>query len=131
MSNKTYTGINIQYPISRQILSGEKSIETRTYPIPEKFVGLPLAIIETPGKLGKFKSRIIGIIIFSECFKYQSEKKFYLDRDKHLVGPDSIWAWKSDKGKWGWKIKNVRALKKEIPLKKRSGIKYCKDVQIS
>ena len=36
---KRYTALNVQYPISQDILSGEKTIETRTYVIPEKYLG--------------------------------------------------------------------------------------------
>lgn len=130
MKKNIYTGINIQFPISRLILSGEKTIETRTYPIPDRLIGTELAIVETPGKKGNFKSRVIGLITFGESFKYSSKKEFYQDISKHCVTPDSAWAWDSKKGKWGWKILSVTALTKEIPLKKRSGIVYSTDIKI-
>jgi len=72
---KKLTGINIQFPISRLILSGEKTVETRTYPIPEHYINQELAIIETPGRDGDFKARIVGTIIFSGCFRRQSTLK--------------------------------------------------------
>ncbi len=131
MASKLYTGINIQFPISRLILSGEKKIETRTYSIPERLIGQELAIVETPGKTGKFKSRVVGIIVFGESFKYKSAKEFYADVKRHCVSEDSDWAWDSKKGKWGWVIKKVTHLKNEIPLKKRSGIVYSKNIRIS
>ena len=55
------TGINIQSPWSRLLIEGDKCVETRSYPIPEKYVGEDLGLIETPGKDGDFKARIIGI----------------------------------------------------------------------
>lgn len=130
MSTKLYTGINIQFPISRLILSGKKIIETRTYSIPKRLIGQELAIIETPGKTGKFKSRVIGLIVFGESFKYKSAKEFYADLERHCVSKDSDWAWNSKKGKWGWEIKKVTSLKNEIPLLKRSGIVYSKNIEI-
>ena len=50
------------------LLSGEKTVETRGYPLPEKYVGCELAIIETPGPRGRReagieKARIVGTIV--------------------------------------------------------------------
>lgn len=122
-NKKTYTGINIQYPISQLILSGEKTIETRTYPIPKKYIGQEMLMIETPGKSGKFKARIIAIIRFDECFKYLNSREFYKDVKRHCVTPDSPWAWSDEKPKWGWSL-NVIRLMKPRNLRKRSGIVF-------
>ena len=43
--NLVLNGINIQFPISQLILSGDKTVETRTYPIPERYLGVDLALI--------------------------------------------------------------------------------------
>lgn len=125
---KEYTGINIQFPISELILSGEKSIETRTYPLPNKYLGKELAFIETPGAKGKFKARVVAIIKFTECFKYRTKKEFYNDIDKHCVSKDSPWAWK-DKDKWGWKVIIVRRLKKPVSCKSQ-GIVFRKGIKL-
>ncbi len=101
-----FVGINIQFPISQEILSGEKTIETRTYALPDKYVGRTLVLIETPGKNGKFKARAIAKIIFGESFQYPNPKTFYKDYEKHLVDKKSVWAWQ-DKPKWGWPILKV------------------------
>src|SRR3989338_7516120 len=106
---REYAGLNIQFPISRMILSGQKTIETRTYPIPPAYLGKELVIIETPGKLGRFKARMIGLVTFGESFQYRSKSAFYRDTPKHCVTPDSIWAWNASKGKWGWPILRVEA----------------------
>jgi hypothetical protein len=123
MKKKTYTGINIQYPISQLILSGEKTIETRTYPIPEKYLGQDMLMIETPGKTGKFKSRIVAIIRFDECFHYKNSKEFYKDTKRHCVTPDSAWAWTDEKPKWGWSLK-IKKIKTSILCSKKIGIRY-------
>lgn len=126
---KTYTGINIQYPISRLILEGKKEVETRTYCIPKKFLNKELLIIETPGKMGKFKSRIVGTIVFHNAFRYSSKEEFYLDKHRHFVDENSTWAWKG-KAKWGWEISEVKHFRKPIDLNKRTGIVFTKDLKL-
>lgn len=123
MSKKTYTGINIQWPISELILSGQKIIETRTYPIPEKYLNQEMLMIETPGKKGDFKARITGIIKFTECFEYKNKNVFYKDSKKHFVTPDSDWAWK-DKSKWGWSVEVVQIISPSLFFDKRKGIVF-------
>jgi hypothetical protein len=118
---KIYTGINIQYPISRIIMEKSKTIETRTYPIPAKYIGKELLFIETPGKEGNFKARVVGTIKFGSCFLYKSKADFYKDIKKHKVGRDSPYAWK-DKPKWGWIIESVKLFKKPITAPKKKGI---------
>ena len=119
---KTYTGINIQWPISRDILSGKKTIETRTYPIPPQYLNREMLLVETPGPKGKFKARIVAIIKFTDCFKYKNKKSFYADYPRHLVDRNSPWAWE-DKEKYGWSVRVLRTLKtpKHCPQK---GIVY-------
>lgn len=128
MKNKTYPGINIQYPISKLIIGGNKSVETRTYPLPDNYVGKEMALIETPGKLGNFKSRVVAIITFGPSFKYENKTKFYADMDRHFVAPDSLWAWNPLKPKWGWPIIHIRVLKRKKEITQRLGIKYTKNI---
>lgn len=126
---KTYSGVNIQFPISRLILEKKKVIETRTYKLPEKYIGTELLIIETPGKEGKFKSRIVGKIVFSGSFKYESKKAFYEDQNRHFVDKDSPWAW-TEKPKWGWEIQSVEIFKNTKPLNKRPGIAFTTNIKL-
>ena len=128
MSDETFTGINIQFPISSDILSGKKTIETRTYPIPKAYLGVTMLVVETPGPKGKFKSRIVAKIRFSECFLYSSKKHFYGDSKKHLVTPESPWAW-ADKPKWGWVINFVEVLAEPVKPGK-IGIRYTKNLRL-
>ena len=127
---KRYTGINIQFPISQLILTGRKNIETRKYPIPEGYIGNPMVIIETPGPTGEFKARMIGLVTFGKSFQYQSADAFYKDSDKHCVTPDSVWKWKDGEKKFGWPVLEVEKFKKSLPLQKRAGIKFSKDIRI-
>ena len=105
---KTYPGINIQWPISELILSGEKTIETRTYPIPEKYLNKEMVLIETPGSKGKFKARTRAIIKFTGCFQYKNRKEFYDDFRRHRVSKNSPWAWIDDNSKWGWHLELIK-----------------------
>jgi hypothetical protein len=126
---KTYSGINIQWPISETILNGRKTIETRTYPLPQKYLNKELLLIETPGSEGKFKARIIAIIVFTDCFEYKNKNEFYKQKNLHLVTPDSKWAW-SNKVKFGWKLKLVKKFNKPIKAPLRKGIKFTNNIQI-
>lgn len=129
MAKKTFSGINIQWPISELILSGKKTIETRTYPIPPKYLNAEMILIETPGKSGKFKARLRGIIKFTNCYKYRNKTAFYKDNGKHFVTPDSEWAW-TDKDKWGWDVQVIKLFKTPINLDAPKGIKYTKNIQL-
>lgn len=121
-------GINIQWPWTTLILSGEKTVETRTYPLPEKYVGKTLAIIETAGKRGKSeaginRARIIGIVRFSGSFKYKNEAEWLSDYKRHRVdSADSTFGWSAGKEKWGWKIEFVCKAVKIQPAPRRRGI---------
>jgi len=101
-------GINIQSPWSTLLINGEKCVETRTYPLPEKYEGEKLALIETPGKSGRFKSRIIGTITFSHSFKYPNEQSWIDDYNRHKVPKsDKLFSWNENKEKWGWVVSDV------------------------
>ena len=124
------SGINIQWPISELILQGKKTIETRTYPVPQKYLNQDMIMIETPGKSGRFKSRMRCILKFTECFQYKSRQDFYNDIDKHCVSKDSPWKWDPTKPKWGWIVEVVEVFDKPLQLKKRPGIKFSTDIEI-
>ena len=128
MSKTSYVGVNIQFPISQEILSGSKTIETRTYPLPTAYIGQTMVIVETPGPKGKFKARIVAKVRFSGCFKYPSKAAFYRDTPKHLVTPNSPWAWR-EKAKWGWVIELVEPLPHTLPAG-RIGIKYTRGLKV-
>ncbi len=127
---KTFTGINIQYPISTLILDGSKTIETRTYPIPKKLLGVDVLLIETPGKSGQFKARIAGIIKFTECFKYHNKREFEADYALHKVDRTSEWAWSNPLGKWGWRVKLVKTFPNPRTLTTRKGIRYTNNITL-
>jgi len=117
------TGINIQSPWSHLLINGEKCVETRTYPLPEKYEGEELALIETPGLFGDFKARIIGTITFSHSFKYPDKKAWEDDQNRHLISPNNnIFGWNKCKDKYGWVVSNVTKLDEHQPAPKNKGI---------
>lgn len=126
---KSYTGINIQWPISSEILAGTKTIETRTYPFPPKYVGKPLLLIETPGPKGNFKARIVALVVFGTSFKYSSKEEFYKDAKRHRITPNSPWNW-GTKSKWGWPIVDIKKLEKVQIAPRKKGIVFTKDIAL-
>lgn len=125
------TGVNIQYPWSHNLINGLKCVETRSYPIPEKYIGETLALIETPGKRKDFKAKIIGTITFSHCFKYQDKSEWLDDHHRHKVGEnDPDFGWKENKPKYGWVVSNVTKFKKPIDPPKRRGIIFTRHCNI-
>jgi hypothetical protein len=82
------TGINVNdksQPFTEQILSGEKTIETRSAPTLRRFVGQRVGIVRT----GKGKAQLVGYVDIVKEVRYENEKAFNADYDKHLVAPDS------------------------------------------
>jgi hypothetical protein len=120
------SGINVQQPWARLLLGGGKTIETRFYPLPQKHMNKPLAIIETPGAEGDFNARIIGIVLFGKPKEYKSEAQFKRDLKKHLVsGKEGLFSWRTDKKKWGWPVTWIAPLSDAIPAPKPRGIVFC------
>lgn len=128
----TLPGINIQAPWAKAICSGRKVIETRFCPMPTKWTDQPLAIIETPGKSGRFKRRIAGLVAFAPSWRYANREAFARDYRKHLVDPDdSLFGWKSDaKPKWAWPVVWVEVYEQALPPEFRAGIRYSRAVTI-
>ena len=117
-------GLNIQSPWSQLIIEGRKSIETRTYPIPKKYIDNPMWLIETPGKLGKFKARVIGIVTFSGSKEYLTAFDFYSDSEKHLIYPDNeTYAFNEKKKKFGWIVSEIKPMH-HFPAPTKKGIVY-------
>lgn len=125
-------GINIQIPWSELLLSGQKTIETRHYPIPLKFIGVDLALIQTPGKRGNGKSMIVGSIRFSKCFQYESLDDWNKDYSKHLVSSDHPdFRWVTGKPKWGWVVESVRRARRLTSPPAPRGIVFSRECEVS
>ena len=126
------TGLNIQIPWSFLLINGDKSVETRSYPLPKKYEGVELALIETPGKYGKFKSRIIGTITFSHCFEYPNKRSWIDDYNRHKVEEgDEFYSWKDDKSKYGWVVSDIKKFDESIQAPKKKGIIFTTNCKIT
>lgn len=123
-------GINIQWPWSELIISGEKTIETRSYPIPTKHIGKTLAVIQTPGPRGKKEagikaSTIIGTVVFSKCYRYASKDHWKRESNLHKVDVnDPSFKFKNGKVKWAWVIQAFQKFDKSLPAPKKRGIVF-------
>ena len=119
------TGLNIQSPWSLLLINGDKSVETRSYALPKKYEGIELALIETPGKYGRFKSRIIGTITFSHSFQYTDKQSWIDDYNRHKVEElDELYSWNIDKPKYGWVVSDIKKFDQTIPHLKKKGIVF-------
>ena len=104
-------GLNIQAPWARFLLNRKKTIETRTYTLPGKYLSEDLWLIETPGQLGTFKARVIGIIRFSKSKQYGTAAEFDADYDSHLVPRNEpTYRWREGVPKHGWIVESVRPI---------------------
>jgi hypothetical protein len=122
---KSLTGINIQAPWAELLINGQKTVETRSYRLPQRLEGVELAIIETPGKSAKFKSRIIGTITFSNSFQYLDINDWLSDYNRHLVPINSEYRF-IDKPKFGWIVQSVTKLDNPVDPPSKRGIIYAK-----
>lgn len=115
-------GINIQSPWSLLLINGAKTVETRSYHLPKKYAGVELALVETPGKSGRFKSRIIGTITFGESFQYDNQQDWESDYERHRVKTsDSDYGW-GNKPKYGWAVSQITKFDNPVDITKRQGI---------
>ncbi len=135
MSKRSIPGINIQFPWSELLVSGKKTVETRSYPLPKKFIDVELAIIETPGRLGKkngiFKARIIGTIIFSSSKLYPTCASWLADRKFHLVEKeDPMYGFSLLKPKYGWQVASVARLNSPALPPTSRGIIFAKGCRV-
>lgn len=137
MSNyKLLTGINIQWPWSEHLLDGSKTVETRSYRLPDSLKNIELAVIETPGTSGKklagiLKARITGTIVFEDSFQYKTKKHWLSDYNKHLVEPDNkTFGYLTKKEKWGWIVKSFTKLDTSVPPPSKRGIILAKNCKV-
>lgn len=123
-------GLNVRSPWSTLLINGQKTVETRSYRLPQRLEGVELAMIETPGKSAKFKSRIIGTITFGSCVEYSSKKQWQSDESRHKVDiNDKLYCW-NDKPKFGWVVKSAKKFENPVDPPAKRGIIYAKDCLI-
>ena len=115
-----------------KIFKGIKIYETRVYPMPKEMIFEPVLIVLTTGVSSEATG--VGEIIFDECKKYETQKSFYMDSNRHQIfeNSDSSWCWESngDKPKYAWCIRSVKIFKKEYKINRRNAIRYSKNIGI-
>jgi hypothetical protein len=103
-------GININdkyQDFTGQILRGEKLIETRSRDVFKKLIGRRVGIIRT----GIGKAKLVGYATIGKPIAYKSEEDFRNDYKKHKVEPKSKYDIQLPKGKVGYPLTEIRALK--------------------
>jgi hypothetical protein len=121
--------LNVQVPWSALLLSGSKTVETRGYALPSKYVNVPLLVVETPGSHGRTfgveTARSTGILVFSHCFQYSNEEHWKSDVNRHRVEPGHpLFGYVPTKPKWGWVVAHASVFPKPEPAPLRRGIVF-------
>lgn len=115
--DKVTRGININdkaQPFTDQILSGEKTIETRRTNSLRPYIGQRVGIIRT----GKGKALLVGFMNIGEPVIYRTKAEFRADFGRHLVGDKSPFRFKRG-GKFGYPVSNVTRCEPPVPVKSR------------
>jgi hypothetical protein len=100
-------GINdAEQDFTGQILSGEKTIETRVPNSLKPYIGKTVGIVRT----GKGKATLVGVMKIGEPKFYKTRKEFDADYDKHRVGKDSP-HYIGPEGKYGYPLSEVKPVK--------------------
>ena len=118
-------GLEMQQPYSEFVLNGQKSIESRAYPLPEALIDVKIEILQSekgqdrvssvPDRVILQKSsdnsssiqsplKRIGWVKFAKCIQYKSLERFEADQEKHLVDPNSGYSWNDDRPMYGWVV---------------------------
>lgn len=122
--------LEVQSPFSGLILSGEKSIETRAYPLPNYLHGVGILLCEsssgedcvscvgdnvTEAQVGL---SLVGEVFFSDSKEYHTNVEWDIDREKHQVPKYSKYEWApTETGiRYGWRIERVIVYTPPLPV---------------
>jgi hypothetical protein len=127
MARFEHPGINMQAPWCDLLLSGEKTVETRGYPLPERLKHEWLWLIETPGRVGKFKARVRGRIKFSGSIEYKTRHEWLADHKRHRVEiNDPQFSFRRGNPKFGWIVEDVESCSEPFAPPAARGIVYAR-----
>lgn len=118
--------LEVQQPYADLILSGDKTVETRTYALPAEFVGRKIHILRSPaGAAGrsavpdavapeaaaKLGLDVVGWASFGSCAPYPDEAAWRADRAAHCVDVDApAYGWPAEGVIYAWRVDAVEAL---------------------
>ena len=115
-------GLNVQEPWATQLACGKKTIETRTYACPQKFLSTPIGLVATRRPHGE-KAALVGIVRILRCQRYESLAEFRADELKHLITPECEYDWVNRQTpKWGWEVSLLATCITPLPLQGKRGI---------
>ena len=120
---------DVRYPWTEQLMNGKKTIETREYPLPSRYLHQTLALYETHVEVKDDQVEddqveedhqrddcCVGLIQFCSCKEYTSKEQWSKDSDKHGVPFDATpeeFGWVDGIQKYGWKVSYVEKTKKK------------------
>jgi len=107
--DKVTRGVNINdkvQPFTDQILSGQKTIETRRKNSLRPYVGQRVGIVRT----GKGQAMLVGFAVIGEPVFYRTKAEFSADFARHQVGDKSKFGFKRG-GKFGYPLTKVKKCK--------------------
>lgn len=114
--DKVTRGVNINdraQPFTDQILSGQKTIETRRTNSLRPYIGQRVGIIRT----GKGKAMLVGFMDIGMPVFYATKEEFRADFGRHLVGDKGQFRFRRG-GKFGYPVSNVTRCE-PVPVKSR------------
>jgi hypothetical protein len=105
--------IDVQAPWAAYLLDGSKTIETRGYALPLRFVGVELGVLVTAAGGGPtpFGGVLAGTITFGPAKQY-TRGSWAADSARHLVPSNAApeqFGWSTDAPKFGWPVVSIRA----------------------
>lgn len=94
------------HPFSQLLISGEKSVETRDFPLPEQYIRTPIVLVQSKGPDTPADSLVaIGQIQFTRCFEYADRSQWLADYGRHCVEPDhAMFGFTPGEPKFGWNV---------------------------
>ena len=135
---KVHTIFEVSYPWTERLLNGKKTIETRTYALPNKYLHRTLALYETHTKSntssgGGMRDRCVGLIEFGSCKEYLTKEEWSNDSAQHCVAPDAAadkFGWIDGIPRYGWKVAYVQRTKRHpLPMRFERDVRSFFDVQ--
>ena len=117
--------LEMQAPWARRLLDGDKTVETRSYPLPAGLVGRSIEVLESkPGEDGVSSLgdtvealcaglSVVGRVTFTNSEAYSSRDAWAADESRHLVSPTSEgYGWKGPKSVFAWTVGDVTSYPK-------------------
>ena len=107
--DKVTRGVNINdsaQPFTDQILTGQKTIETRRTNSLRPYIGQKVGLIRT----GKGQAMLVGFAVIGEPVFYRTKAEFSADFARHQVGDKSKFGFKRG-GKFGYPLTMVTRCK--------------------